>query len=65
VYSVLKRVKRIEEEQDIDEEIKIEGLKDADEETLMETYEKQTGKKALYRGKETNGYLTWKKKVLG
>ena len=65
VYSVLKRVKRIEEEQDIDEEIKIEGLKEADEETLMETYEKQTGKKALYRGKETNGYLTWKKKVLG
>jgi len=64
VYSVLKRVKRIEEEQEIDEEIKIEGLKDADEETLRETYEKQTGKKALYRGKETNGYLTWKKKVL-
>jgi len=64
VYSVLKRVKRIEEEQEIDEEIQIEGLKDADEETLRETYEKQTGKKALYRGKETNGYLTWKKKVL-
>lgn len=65
VYSVLKRVKRIEEEQEIDEIIKIEGLKDADEETIMETYEKQTGKKALYRGKETNGYLAWKKKVLG
>jgi hypothetical protein len=65
VYAVLKRVKTIEEEQEIEEEIKIEGLKDADEETLMKTYEKQTGKKALYRGKETNGYLTWKKKVLG
>ena len=65
VYAVLKRVKTIEEEQEIEEEIKIEVLKDADEETLMKTYEKQTGKKALYRGKETNGYLTWKKKVLG
>ncbi len=65
VYAVLKRVKRIEEEQEIDEVIKIEGLKEADEETLMETYEKQTGKHALYRGKETNGYLNWKKKVLG
>jgi hypothetical protein len=65
VYAVLKRVKRIEEEQEIDEVIKIEGLKDADEATIMETYEKQTGKKALYRGKETNGYLAWKKKVLG
>ncbi|MHA1192976.1 MAG: hypothetical protein ACTSP9_11860 [Promethearchaeota archaeon] len=65
VYSVLKRVKRIEEEEEIDYEIEIEGLKDADEETLMEAYTKQTGKKALYRGKQTNGYLTWKKKVLG
>jgi hypothetical protein len=65
VYAVLKRVKRIEEEQEIDEVIKIEGLKDADEETIRDTYEKQTGKKALYRGKETNGYLAWKKKVLG
>ncbi|MHA1373673.1 MAG: hypothetical protein ACTSR7_05215 [Promethearchaeota archaeon] len=65
VYAVLKRVKRIEEEEEIDQEIEVAGLKDADEETLMETYEKQTGKKALYRGKQTNGYLTWKKKVLG
>ncbi|MBY9002836.1 MAG: hypothetical protein KGD73_02585 [Candidatus Lokiarchaeota archaeon] len=65
VYSVLKRVKRIEEEEEIDHEIEIEGLKDADEETLMKTYTKQTGKKAVYRGKETNGYLAWKKKVLG
>ena len=65
VYAVLKRVKRIEEEEEIDYEIEVEGLKDADEETLMKTYTKQTGKKALYRGKETNGYLAWKKKVLG
>jgi len=65
VYAVLKRVKRIEEEEEIDYEIEIEGLKDADEETLMKAYTKQTGKKAIYRGKETNGYLTWKKKVLG
>lgn len=65
VYAVLKRVKRIEEEEEIDYEIELEGLKDADDEELMKNYEKQTGKKALYRGKETKGYLTWKKKVLG
>lgn len=65
VYAVLKRVKRIEEEEEIDYEIELEGLKDADDEELMRNYEKQTGKKALYRGKETKGYIAWKKKVLG
>ncbi|MFX1352473.1 MAG: hypothetical protein ACFE8V_14610 [Promethearchaeota archaeon] len=64
VYAVLKRVKRIEEEYEIKEEIKREELRGADEETLQKTYEKETGKIAIYRGKETKGYKAWKKKYV-
>ena len=64
VFAVLKRVKRIEEEYEIEEEIKKEELKEADEDTLQTIYRKQTGKKAIYRGKETKGYIDWKKKML-
>ncbi|MFX0024994.1 MAG: hypothetical protein ACFE8M_01160 [Candidatus Hermodarchaeota archaeon] len=64
VFAVLKRVKRIEEEYEIEEEIKKEELKEADEDTLQRIYEKQTGNKAIYRGKETKGYTAWKKKML-
>jgi len=64
VFAVLKRVKRIEEEYEIEEEIKKEELKKADEDTLQTIYEKQTGKKAIYRGKETKGYTAWKKQML-
>jgi hypothetical protein len=65
VYAVLKRVKRIEEEEEIEQEIKREQLKSMEEDELMQVYEKQTGKKAIYRGKETKGYQAWKKKYLG
>jgi hypothetical protein len=65
VYAVLKRVKRIEEEEEIEQEIKREQLKSMEEDELMQVYEKQTGKKAIYRGKETNGYQAWKSKYLG
>jgi hypothetical protein len=64
VFSVLKRVKRIEEEMEVEEEIKREELKGADEDTLQTVYEKQTGKNAIYRGKETRGYKAWKKSML-
>ena len=64
VFVVLKRVKSIEEEMEVEEEIKREELKGADEETLQNVYEKQTGKKAIYRGKETRGYRSWKKNML-
>ncbi|MFX0059437.1 MAG: hypothetical protein ACFE8J_14160 [Candidatus Heimdallarchaeota archaeon] len=64
VFSVLKRVKRIEEEYEIEEEIKKDELKGADEETLQKVYEKQTGKKAIYRGKETRAYRSWKKSII-
>jgi hypothetical protein len=65
VYAVLKRVKRIEEEEEIEQEIKREQLKSMEEDELMQVYEKQTGKKAIYRGKETKGYQAWKRKYLG
>lgn len=64
VFAVLKRVKRIEEEEEIEEEIKREELKSMDEDTLQRVYEKSTGKKALYRGKETKAYISWKKRML-
>ncbi|NVM17592.1 MAG: hypothetical protein HWN80_07735 [Candidatus Lokiarchaeota archaeon] len=64
VFSVLKRVKRIEEEMEVEEEIKREELKGADDETLQKIYEKQTGKNAIYRGKETRGFKSWKKNML-
>jgi len=64
VFSVLKRVKRIEEEYEVDEEIKREELKGVDDETLQKIYNKQTGKKAIYRGKETKAFKSWKKRML-
>lgn len=64
VFIVLKRVKRIEEEEEIEEEIKREELKGEDDESLYKIYEKQTGKKAIYRGKETRAYKSWKRKML-
>ena len=64
VFSVLKRVKRIEEEMEVEEDIKREELQGADDETLQKIYEKQTGKKAIYRGKETKGFRSWKKSML-
>ena len=65
VFAVLKRVKRIEEEMEVEEEIKREELAGADDETLHNIYAKQTGKKAMYRGKETKGFKSWKKNMLG
>ncbi|MBY8988266.1 MAG: hypothetical protein KGD61_07420, partial [Candidatus Lokiarchaeota archaeon] len=64
VFAVLKRVKRIEEEYEVEEEIKREELKGADDETLQKIYQKQTGKKAIYRGKETKGFIAWKKDMV-
>ncbi len=64
VFVVLKRVKRIEEEYEVEEEIKREELQGADDETLQKIYEKQTGKKAIYRGKESKAFKAWKKQML-
>jgi hypothetical protein len=62
VYWVLKRVKRIEEEREIKEKIAVEKLEKSDDEGLYEAYNKETGKKALYRNQETKGFLEWKEK---
>ena len=64
VFAVLKRVKRIEEEYEVDEQIKREELKGADEKTLQKIFEKQMGKKAIYRGKESKAFIAWKKRML-
>ena len=64
VFAVLKRVKTIEGEMEVDERIKREALKEADERTLQSIYKKETGQKAIHRGKETRGYIEWKKKQL-
>ncbi len=64
VFTVLKRVKRIEEEDEVDQQIKREELKGLDDETLQKVYSKQTGKKAIYRGKETKAFRSWKRSVL-
>jgi len=61
VFAVLKQVKRIEEEEEIDEEIRVEKLQDAEVEELHKEYKKETGKNAVYRGKETRAYKSWKK----
>ncbi|MFX0000675.1 MAG: hypothetical protein ACFE9Q_09750 [Candidatus Hodarchaeota archaeon] len=62
VFAVLKRVKTIEDEMEVDDRIKKEALKEMDERTLQSVYKQETGQKALHRGKETRGYIEWKKK---
>ena len=64
VFWVLSHVKTIEEEIEIDEQIKKEALKEADERTLQSIFKKETGQKAIHRGKETKSYIDWKKKQL-
>jgi hypothetical protein len=62
VYIVLRQVKKIEEEEVIDTEIKRDSLQKMSEEEKQVEYKKETGKVAVYRGKETKGYSSWKKK---
>jgi hypothetical protein len=64
VFSVLSRVKTIEDEMEVEERIKRDALKEMDERTLQSIYKKETGKKAIHRGKETRGFIEWKKKQL-
>jgi len=62
VYWVLKRVIVIEEEREIKEVIDLEKLQNMSNEELHAVYKKETGKNAIYRGKETKGYMSWKSK---
>ncbi len=63
VYLVLKQIKKIEEEDVVDIEIKKETIQNMDEESRYNEYKKDTGKNAIYRGKETRGYRAWKKRM--
>ena len=63
VFWVLSHVKEIEEEIEIEEQIKKEAIRDMDERTLRRIYKKESGQKAIYRGKETKGYIAWKEKL--
>ena len=62
VYVVLRQVKQIEEEEVIDTQIKKDSLQKMSEEEKQAEYKKETGKIAVYRGKETRAYKSWKKK---
>jgi hypothetical protein len=62
VFVVLRQIKSIEEEEAIDMEIKKETLSKMGDEERQAEYERETGKNAIYRGKETKGYIAWKKK---
>lgn len=63
VYVVLRQIKKIEEEEQIDRKIKEDAVRKMDEGSQQKEYEKQTGKDAVYRGEETKGYKSWKKKM--
>lgn len=63
VYVVLRQIKKIEEEEQIDRKIKEDAIRKLDEEGQQKEYEKETGKDAIYRGEETKGYKSWKKKM--
>lgn len=62
VYAVLRQVKSIEEEMEVDENLRKERLKKASEKVRRKEYKKETGGKATYRGQDTAGYIEWKKK---
>ena len=36
-----------------------------DEDTSIKQFEDETGKKAIWRGKETKAYINWKQEILG
>lgn len=63
VFWVLSHVKEIEEEIQIEEQIKKDAIKNADERTLRDIYKKEMGQKAIHRGRETSGYIEWKEKL--
>ncbi len=65
VYFIVKQIKRIEEEEEVEELIRREQLKEMSEKQLRKVYKKKTGNNAMYKGKETKGYIEWKKLNVG
>jgi len=47
-----------------DEKTEEKAPKELDDETLQQLYEEETGKHAIWRGKQTKGYEEWKKEKL-
>ena len=44
----------------VKEEPSQEDVKESDEEALQKQYMDETGKNAIWRGKQTKGYIEWK-----
>ena len=63
VFFILSHVKEIDEEIKIEEQIKNDAIKNADERTLRDIYKKEMGQKAIHRGRETSGYIEWKTRL--
>lgn len=63
VFLVLRLITRTKEEEEIDIDIKKEQIRKLSEEDRRKSYRKETGKVATYRGRETRGYKSWKKKM--
>jgi len=55
IDSEKKAVKKVESAEKPNEKV-------MDEESLQQKFEEETGKKAIWRGKETNAYKEWKEK---
>jgi len=63
VYIVLRQIKRIEEEEAVDMQIRRETIQKMSPEDQQKEYKSETGKDAVYRGQDTRGYKSWKKKM--
>lgn len=63
VYLFLKIIVHEEEKEEVDIQIKRERVKKMSEEDRMKEYNKETGRAAIIRGRETRGYKSWKKKM--
>ena len=60
----VKDVKPPKPEKKQEKPAKKESKEELDEEELMKLFEEETGKNAIWRGKETKGYLEWKEEKL-
>ena len=63
VYLFLRIIVHEEEKEEVDIQIKRERVKKMSEEDRMKEYNKETGRAATIRGRETRGYKSWKKKM--
>lgn len=62
-YLVFKKYVEIEEDQDASP-IEADYIRNTNEGNLYSKFEEQTGKNAVWHGKETKAYLQWKQKII-